>query len=220
MPIYKKINKDFFKVWSHDMAYVLGFFAADGYITHNKRGASFWGIQITDKNLLVTIRSILDSDHMINIRTRSGNESSLYRLQVGSKEMVEDLAQLGFFARKTNNLQIPVMHKKHLPDFIRGYFDGDGNVWSGYMNKNREKSTKTLLVSFTSNSEDFLISLHNHLKSTGIKGGSLRSIKDKKCHRLTLSTLDSLKIYKIMYNSKTNIFLERKKEVFEVFMRS
>lgn len=220
MPISKKINKDFFKVWSHDMAYVVGFFAADGYITHNKRGASYWGIEITDKNLLVTIRKIVASEHTIHARIRSGNESTLYRLQIGSKEMVNDLSLLGFFAKKTNIIQIPTMHQKYIPDFIRGYFDGDGNVWSGYMNKNRGKSTKTILVAFTSNSENFLASLHIHLKSLGIKGGSLRCIKGKRCYRLTLSTIDSLKIYKIMYNSKINIFLKRKKEVFEAFMRS
>jgi intein-encoded DNA endonuclease-like protein len=220
MPIYKKINKDFFKVWSHDMAYVLGFFAADGYITHNKRGALFWGIQITDKELLFIMRDILGSDHTINIRIRSGNENTLYRLQIGSKEMVEDLAQLGFFARKTNNIQIPVMHKKYLPDFIRGYFDGDGNVWSGYMNKNREKWTKTILVAFTSNSEDFLVSLHDHLKSNGIKGGSVRMIKNKKSYRLTLSTTDSLKIFKIMYTRDTPLQLLRKKVVFERFIEN
>lgn len=220
MPIYKKINKDFFKVWSHDMAYVLGFFAADGYITHNKRGASFLGIQITNKELLVSIRNILESEHLINIRQRSGNESVLYRLQIGSKEMVEDLSNLGFYAKKTNTMQIPKMHKKYIADFVRGYFDGDGNVWVGYMNKNREKWTKSMLTAFTSNSEDFLVSLHMHLKIAGIGGGAIRHIKGKNCYRLTLSTIDSLKIYKIMYNSKTNIFLTRKKEVFEDFMRS
>jgi len=41
MPVFKSINKDFFKKWSLDMVYVLGFFAADGYITVNKRGDNF-----------------------------------------------------------------------------------------------------------------------------------------------------------------------------------
>lgn len=219
MPIYKKINKDFFKVWSHDMAYVLGFFAADGTVTHSKRGTSFWAIQITDKKLLFTIREILGSEHAIHVRTRFGNENTLYRLQVGSKEMVEDLARLGFHAKKANTIEIPKMHTEYMPDFIRGYFDGDGNVWAGDMNKQREKSTKTLLVSFTSNSENFLISLHVYLKDLGIKGGSIRVIKNKKSFRLTLSTLDSLKIFKIMYTRETPLQLLRKKVVFERYIQ-
>jgi hypothetical protein len=80
MPIYKKVNKSFFKKWSHDMAYVLGFFAADGYITHNKRGASFWSIQIVDKKLLYEIRKVTGSEHAISERIRGGNESTMYRL--------------------------------------------------------------------------------------------------------------------------------------------
>ena len=34
------------------MAYVLGFFATDGYITVNKHGGQFWCMDIADKKLL------------------------------------------------------------------------------------------------------------------------------------------------------------------------
>lgn len=44
MPVYKRVNKDFFKKWSNEMAYVLGFFAADGNMIVNKRGGQFWSI--------------------------------------------------------------------------------------------------------------------------------------------------------------------------------
>jgi len=50
------------------MAYVLGFFAADGYITVNKRGGQFWCIQITDKELLENIKKVISADHNISIR--------------------------------------------------------------------------------------------------------------------------------------------------------
>src|SRR5690349_12583518 len=93
MPVYKKVNKDFFKEWSSDMAYILGFFAADGYITLNKRGGKFWCIQITDKKLLEEIRLTIGSNHKISIRRNTG-EKSLYRLQIGSIEMCNDLYNL------------------------------------------------------------------------------------------------------------------------------
>jgi hypothetical protein len=41
MPIHKKVNQDFFKKWSPEMAYILGFFTADGSMAKNKRGAHF-----------------------------------------------------------------------------------------------------------------------------------------------------------------------------------
>ena len=56
MPVFKSVNKDFFKKWSRDMAYVLGFFAADGYITVNKRGGQFWCIDIRDKDIIERIK--------------------------------------------------------------------------------------------------------------------------------------------------------------------
>ncbi|MEK7144930.1 MAG: hypothetical protein AAB794_03715 [Patescibacteria group bacterium] len=56
MPMHRAVNQGFFKKWTPEMAYVLGFFAADGYMTLNKRGAHFWSIQITDKNILEGIK--------------------------------------------------------------------------------------------------------------------------------------------------------------------
>lgn len=68
MPIYKKVNTRFFKKWSDDMAYVLGFFAADGGITINNRGGYYIDIHICDGNLLYKIRKVLESDHKISKR--------------------------------------------------------------------------------------------------------------------------------------------------------
>lgn len=128
MPVYKKVNKDFFKNWSSDMAYVLGFFSADGYITVNKRGGQFWCIQITDKKLLEQIKKTVESEHKISTRIGRGNESILYRLQIGSIEMCDDLRKLSLRERKTKSLIVPNVPDKYFADFVRGYFDGDGGV--------------------------------------------------------------------------------------------
>ena len=204
------------------MAYVLGFFAADGYITVNKRGGQFWCIQITDKKLLESIRKVIDSNHKISSRVRiNTKEKTQYRLQIGSIEMCDDLRKLGFSERKTKNLSIPNIPRKYFPDFVRGYFDGDGNVWSGYVHKERNKKTLVLFTAFTSCSLQFLTTLHHKLKLFGIKGGSIYKPKNKDFSRLQLSILDSLKLSEIMYNGKayyTNgLFLKRKKKVFDVY---
>ena len=220
MPIYKKVNKDFFKEWSHDMAYVLGFFAADGYITHNKRGASFWSIQITDKKLLYEIRKSIDSEHKISERVRDSVGKNIYRLQIGSKEMVEDLILLGFNSNKTNNIEVPEIPKKYFVDFVSGFFDGDGNVWSGYIHKERKTKSLIIQVAFTSCSKKFLISLKENLHEYGLIGGSIYTHKVKKYSRLSFVGVDALKIYKMMYNGKTSLFLERKKQVFEKYLKN
>jgi intein/homing endonuclease len=218
MPIYKKINKDFFKKWSRDMAYVLGFFAADGNISHNNRGASFLSIEITDKKLLYSIRKAMSSDHTISVRNRGGLNKDSYRLQIGSKEMVEDLAALGFKSRKAYALSVPDMPKKYRADFIRGYFDGDGNVWTGYVHKERKTALFVIQVLFTSASREFLFSLQSLLHEEGLVGGSLTTHAVKKYSRLSFVGSDSLKIFKIMYNTETPLYLKRKKDVFERFI--
>ena len=65
MPIYKKVNKDFFKKWTPEMAYVLGFLFADGNIIYTKRNTWFWSIQITDKEILEKIKMEINSSHII-----------------------------------------------------------------------------------------------------------------------------------------------------------
>ncbi len=202
------------------MAYVLGFFAADGFITHNKRGANFWCIQITDKKLLEEIKRVIQAEHKISKRTRRENEKTIYRLQIGSIEMCDDLRRLGFSERKTKSLAVPHVPKKYFSHFVRGYFDGDGNVWVGHTHKDRNKPSLTIRTMFTSCSVRFLISLHDRLMLFGIRGGCIYNSKDN-YSRLQFGSGDSLKLYDFMYNQgaffEDSLFLERKKIVFEKY---
>ena len=201
------------------MAYVLGFFAADGYITVNRRGGQFWCIQITDRELLEKIKKTINSKHKISVRLATGNRSCSYRLQIGSIEMCDDLRRLGFRENKTKSLAIPKVPEPYLSDFVRGYFDGDGNVWMGRVHKKGKVVNFALLTMFTSCSVTFLRSLHERLISNGIEGGCIYSSK-KNYSRLQFSIRDSLKLYDFMYNSHildNSLFLERKKSVFEKY---
>lgn len=220
MPILKKVNKSFFKNWSSEMAYILGFFAADGYITINKRGGQFWCIQIKDRNLLEQIKNVIQSEHKISTRITKNGESIMYRLQIGSVEMCEDLKVLGFAERKTKSLVVPNVPEKYFSDFVRGYFDGDGNVWLGMIHRQRKTQHLAIQVMFTSCSRIFLKILWERLNSRGSEGGSIYKAKGN-YYRLQFGTRDTLKLYDFMYNhkshSKERLFLERKKEIFEKY---
>ena len=218
MPMYRAVNKDFFKKWTPEMAYILGFFAADGYITVNRRGGQFWCIQITDKELLENIRMTIGSHHKIGSRKRFGNAKTSYSIQIGSIEMCNDLRSLGFTARKAKNLPVRKVPNKYLPDFVRGYFDGDGNVWVGIMHKESKNPHPALLTAFTSCSTGFLRLLLKELNMNGIEGGSIY-VSKKNYSRLQFGTRDSLKLYDFMYNQENSSGLElfRKKVVFEKF---
>lgn len=221
MPIYKNVNKNFFKKWTPEMAYILGFFAADGYMTLNKRGAHFWNIHINDKKLLMEIKKTIGSEHKISLRVKKRIEDKIsYRLQIGSKEMYNDLYDLGMRQNKTKSLTVPNIPDKYFCHFVRGYFDGDGNVWSGLIHKNRRTSTLSIQTVFTSCSKNFLQSINDKLEKHGIKKGVLKKGKGN-FYRLTYSVYGSLNLYSFMYNGlyTSKLFLDRKRVIFERYIK-
>ena len=218
MPILKKYNKDFFKTWSRDMSYVLGFLYADGNIVQTKRGTHFTAFYSADESLLLDMRKVLKSEHVVS--KRSSRSGQVCRLQIGSRIWFEDLGKIGLTPNKTKRMTLPTIPDEFLSDFVRGYFDGDGNVWVGSVHKDRPTSTLTIQTTFTSGSFEFLQSLKNRLHCFGLSGGSLFRPKSGNYGRLTFSKRDTLKIYKMMYNARHKLYLKRKKVVFEKFVNN
>lgn len=211
----KTLNQDFFKEWNSEMAYVIGFFAADGTMIKNNRGAHFIEFHITDKTLLVSIRRAVGSNHKIATRDRDVKWKLGYRLQIGSKKWFSDLQRLGFSSRKSNTMVFPDVPDEFLGSFVRGYFDGDGCVYFKSLKFADRKKARWILMSiFTSGSHGFLLQLHDALKKHGVQGGIIRTKKSG--FDLSLSHKDSLALYQIMYNnvSDTSIVLPRKYRLF------
>ncbi len=204
------------------MAYVLGFFAADGYITVNRRGGQFWCIQIIDKALLESIKNVVGSGHKISIVQRIkrfGERTATYkicRLQIGSIEMCDDLRRLGMCERKTKSMSVPFVPQKYFHDFVRGYFDGDGNVWRGFHHKKRKTPTDVLRVCFTSSSRDFLKALQVGLERYSVFG---RLRCEKTYFRLYYSVQSSIFLSQLMYGKGSTLYLQRKKRIFDDFVK-
>jgi len=207
------------------MAYVLGFFVADGSMVKNRRGAHFIEFQITDKDLLKKIRKLFGSNHKISIRKNKSNKwKTVYRLQIGSKEIFNDLLRIGLFPHKAKRIRLPNIPKEYFSHFVRGYFDGDGNVTiCTYKRKARNNKPTTILQSgFTSGSKKFLADLKNKLlKEKIVKGGTFYYSNNG--WRLYFSINDSRKLYNYLYaglNKTDKLFLKRKKIVFEKYLRA
>ena len=201
------------------MAYVLGFFLADGTFDITPRGGHYFGFHICDKHLLYDLRKALGSNHKISERVVKAGESPRYRLQIGNKKICEDLTGLGVLPQKTKQILIPAIPPLYFFDFVRGYFDGDGNVWVGYINKKRITPTLVLQVAFTSGNKDFLVNLKGLLNKYGVNGGTLYVPKTKNFARLSFSTLSGQCLAERMYAGRSELYLHRKKKQFEDFTK-
>lgn len=126
-------------------AYVLGFIAADGYITDsNVIGIT---LKSSDKYILDFIKAQWECDTPIRTKTVRGYEYSV--LQVGSLYMANRLKDLSVIPRKTYNLdpRTILLRSNIQPDsflekaFLLGYFDGDGGIFH-YIPSEEVKRTK------------------------------------------------------------------------------
>ena len=136
-PRKNKVNEDFFKVWTHEMAWVLGLFVTDGYV--NKQVHSIYFSQ-KDERILQLIAQYMKADYVL---APTGPTRSTPMLIVNSKEIKQDLEALGIVSNKSQTLPFPNVPEEFLASFVRGVIDGDGwvqktgyvmNVTSGSLN--------------------------------------------------------------------------------------
>ncbi len=204
------------------MAYILGYFAADGSIIVHKSGGKYIEITSTDKVLLTKLLTVTGSQNSISIRQkRNAKWKEQYRVQIGSREWFSDLINLGFTARKSKTLAFPKVPQAFISDFVRGYFDGDGCVYFAHLQFSDRKNKRPILQTlFTSGSQSFLISLWKELRKHGIKGGSL--VEKKRGFELKFSHTDSLALYNLLYNtcSTTGLYLPRKRTKLKQALRT
>ena len=194
------VNVDFFRRWTPDMAYVLGYFAADGCAVRNQRGSHYLRFDSVDRRHLETVRELLGSRHAISLKACSQPTwQPCYQLQIGSRRIFMDLERLGFGCRKERRMRLPAIPRAFLADFVRGYFDGDGCVSHGsYRRLRRPSQAKVLLVRFTSASAKFLAALRRALADqAGLGSGSLVQYGTYAC--LSYGIQDSVRLFRFMY---------------------
>ncbi|MBU4342385.1 MAG: hypothetical protein KKG21_00065 [Candidatus Omnitrophica bacterium] len=202
------------------MAYILGFFAADGEMFINSEGSRYVQFTSTDYEILEKIRNLLLAKQKISLKKKSSKDhKDCYLFQIGSKEMFNDLKRLGFTPKKELNVKLPYMPDRYFNHFLRGYFDGDGCISRCYYKKKdrREKSQIVFLV-FASGSERFLKAISKRLmKILSIGRGYFYSKGNSSW--LRYGKREANRICNFMYSDINSIcFLNRKYNKFkEIF---
>ncbi|MGP7815718.1 LAGLIDADG family homing endonuclease [Niallia sp. 01092] len=121
-PRKHRVNEDFFKIWTHEMAWVLGIILTDGTISKQTHT-----ITITQKNerILHLIADYLEANWNISAIYPTRKTPTLI---INSKEIKMDLEKFGIIPNKSLTVPFPNIPEKFLPSFIRGVIDGDGWV--------------------------------------------------------------------------------------------
>ena len=140
---FSSINEDFFKNQTPEMAYVLGFIYSDGNLSNQ---LDFFSISQKEPEILCKIKELMRSEHQIVRKT----DQEIYVLTIGNKVMINDLLSLGLTPNKSLDVKFPVLRENLYGHFIRGYFDGDGSIFS---------DRKHWKLNFVSGSKNFMTKL-------------------------------------------------------------
>ena len=218
-----ELNDNFFKNQNHNMAYILGLIAADGNVAKRENGI-FIELHSQDEYLLEEINKITGNTrplkHYIH-KHPNGTETPATKFCAWSAEWKQDLAKYGIVPNKTFILQPPTfLNKEYYISFIKGYFDGDGSIW-------KRRNSDRYTISFVGASKPFIQWIRKILiNQYGILTSNLNidtTSIGTQIYRFTIEQKDSMyKLYYLWYDTEdtSTIYLVRKKEKFELYMKS
>lgn len=210
------LNEEYFDTQSHNMAYIVGFIAADGTMRKKGNGIKI-GLSAIDKEILEKIKNELNSGRPI--REYEDNKGySKVELDFSSSHIQDELRKYGIVPNKTALLKPPSLLKEdYIIDYIRGYFDGDGSISkTGYLNNGVEFRIVSASLEILKFFQNFF-----HQKY----GQNLSHIYPRKkednelqLYDLRYSTNFSKELYKILYTPNC-LCLKRKKDKYEQLLK-
>jgi len=155
----------FFEKWTEESAYVIGFFAADGWALRRGPNSIRIGFSQKDPEILYSLKKLLGTGRITK------KADGMHEYYVHSTRTYEFLCDLfgHDVCNKSHNLQWPSVPDKYIRHFTRGAFDGDGSF------PRRKDSLGE--ASYTSVSKDFVCALaDNAYRLAGIE----MSVKENK----------------------------------------
>lgn len=219
-------KNNYFKQWSHNMAYIVGFIVADGTIKRHQMFSIT--LQAQDKYLLEQIANELSvsenkgvvKDVISHIKGIDKDYQST-QLQIHNKIMVQDLEKIGIMSNKSLIIsEIKGLPTNYIPDFIRGMFDGDGSISLNTVQTETKGKQIYLRWRLTSGSKKMLEFVQSQLKLIGVPYKKIYCLNRK--NKQTIYTLEyagkqALQVFELMYKDNPELFLKRKKEKFDMY---
>lgn len=203
-------------------AYMLGFIYADGYIMSRRINEKALGFFICEKDKYLLDKFQTEIAPHIKVGIVQNGKNKAAQLRVASKKIYSDLCKWGVYEHKStlnsHNLKVPSIDPSLIRHFIRGFFDGDGGISRGPLDKN----TRTL--EFYNSSEELIKSIFSCLESAGLEGGSIsyRLPVIKAGFNSTMTIWRSvycnnkqMDFFKDYFYKDSTIYLERKKYYFD-----
>lgn len=201
-----KANDDFFSTENADMAYVLGFIAADGSLSKNDNRIKI-DLSTKDRDQLELIKTVMKIDYPIKDYINSNNYE-VSELVWTCQQHKHDLAKYGVTPNKTYSLLFPTqLNKQYWRDFIRGYFDGDGCITG--------QKPEWKICSYR---KEILETINDFFFENGIDKVEIHKRKTENLYDIRYASIPSLrKIYNLIYYSNNIPYLKRKKEKFDSY---
>lgn len=213
------IDDNFFKNQDEDMAYILGFIAADGNVAKKENRISI-EIHEEDKELLEIMRKKTHNTRPLKFYLHTHEncaDTPVVKFQTWSAEWKKDLAIYNIVPEKTFILKPPTfLNKQYYGAFIKGYFDGDGSVY---------KTGKHIEAVIAGASKEMISWIRETLATQygiiGVYDSYLTPNKKHLMYRIRYNSDYSLSLlYKLWYkDSSSNLYLPRKKEIFSTYFK-
>lgn len=192
------------KTWNREIAYIAGLIWSDGCLSKDSSSHGYRiTLTMTDEILIKQIQSYIIPNRKLYMQVLP-NRKKKYSIVIQNPAIVDFYIAANLTERKSKKLFFPIIPEKFYPDFIRGYFDGDGSVF--YTNPNY------LGVRFTCGDEAFLEQLNKILPI------DMHLTKDsrKNVWYLSIYSKRLIKIFaKWIYDNNPMFYLERKRKIFQ-----
>ena len=197
-----QVNQDFFKIIdTPNKAYILGWWYSDGNINFNYIRLY---IASEDDYILDWIKEQLNfSGELKRYPSREPHHKPMTTLSICKRSMAQDMIGLGCCVAKSMILKFPTYNQvplRFIPDFIRGYFDGDGSVGNGI--------SFVGTLAFITRLVDFLpleiTNIYQHFKDRAPEDSSHKLLIGRKS--------EMLKFYDFIYYDSSLMCLRRKRD--------